>query len=584
MRRVADKLLKKTDQNPFNDFQGRGLSDKEISAEFYATTTFWGLFNSQHEILVGSRGCGKTFLLKSMRYSMLKKMVDQKAKTLVLDKHYIALYVPMHLEYLTAVRMQTNKEMKDVIFRIFFNGLLISSLIDELEELLKEIEDDVNRVLKEIELSKELGVALFGNDSAMASLAQLRKRVRRMLYSLDVQFFDPQDYPAVFRREIPNSLVVAKSEIEEILGLENITWIVCVDEAEFLDEQMLKCINSVFRSDSEHIAIKMATLPFYHSTLETDLNNISVAEGHDFTYKMVDFKYDDVDYINLTNKVVDHRISSLLGNDMQCKTLEDFVGRIGDDKGIDYYRLEFGEEAAKSESIYEDIISEFSEERRLGAQKYKNIDKTITNKYAPVLYVRKMFKRSKQGNSKVGWYAGADMIRRISGGNPRLFLRIMSILFNKAISAELTPKVQSEAIYSFSKYYCEGTKSIRRYGPLMYRNLKSIGDQLLHKVHYGPLLTNGNGFRFQKRSNVFDGDYNWLKEAIAYGYIFVDESALRLGLTRTTKFILSGPYSVYYWLPMRSDTVTTVHLNDKTDNTYTVNYKQLSFLGDINDY
>ena len=67
MKRIADKLMKKTDQNPFSDFQGRGPTDKEIIDEFYATTTFWGLFNSQHEILVGSRGCGKTFLLKSMR-------------------------------------------------------------------------------------------------------------------------------------------------------------------------------------------------------------------------------------------------------------------------------------------------------------------------------------------------------------------------------------------------------------------------------------------------------------------------------------------------------------------------------------
>ena len=584
MKRIADKLMKKTDQNPFGDFQGRGPTDKEIIDEFYATTTFWGLFNSQHEILVGSRGCGKTFLLKSMRYSMLKKMTDIKAKSLISDKQYIALYVPMHLEYLTAVRKQKDIESKTIIFQILFNGLLISSLLDELEVLLDEVEDNTERVIKELELARELDAALFGGESTISDLRQLRRKNRRMLTSLDFQFFKADDYPVVFRREIPNSLVAAKTEIEDILNLKNLSWIVCVDEAEFLDEQMLRCINSVFRSDSEHIAFKVATLPYYHSTLETVSDSISVAEGHDFTYKIVDFKYDDIDYINITNKIVEHRISSMLGNDIECKTLEDFVGRIDDDKGIDYYKLEFGEAEAKKESIYEEIIASFSEKKRIGAKSYKNTDKTITNKYAPVLYVRKMYEKSRQGNSKPGWYAGADMIRKISGGNPRLFLRIMGILFKKAVSVELTPKVQSEAIYNFSEYYCEGTKSIREYGPMMYKNLKSIGEQLKHKVHDGPILTNGNGFKFRKNSGVFDSDYSWLKEAIAYGYVIVDEDAIRVGMSESTKFVLSGPYSVYYWLPMRSDTITTVTLREEANNTYTVNYRQLSLWGDNDEY
>ena len=86
--------------NPFSDSQARNYSSERILSEFCPVSRYWSLFNDQHEVLIGSRGCGKTILLKMMRYSMLNKLTDERAKKLVSEKKYIAFYVPLHLEYI----------------------------------------------------------------------------------------------------------------------------------------------------------------------------------------------------------------------------------------------------------------------------------------------------------------------------------------------------------------------------------------------------------------------------------------------------------------------------------------------------
>lgn len=75
MDRIADLVKGYTGPNPFSDSQGRNFSDEKVSSEFFPISKFWSLFNNQHEVLLGTRGSGKTFLLKMMRHSMLKKLM-----------------------------------------------------------------------------------------------------------------------------------------------------------------------------------------------------------------------------------------------------------------------------------------------------------------------------------------------------------------------------------------------------------------------------------------------------------------------------------------------------------------------------
>ena len=67
MKRLADCVKGSDQQNPFSDSQARNFSDTKLINEFCPISNYWSLFNDQHEVLLGTRGSGKTYLLKMMR-------------------------------------------------------------------------------------------------------------------------------------------------------------------------------------------------------------------------------------------------------------------------------------------------------------------------------------------------------------------------------------------------------------------------------------------------------------------------------------------------------------------------------------
>lgn len=571
--RFASKIKGTDGQNPFSDSQARNFSDQKVFREFYPISLFWTLFNDQHEVLLGARGSGKTFLLKMMRYSMLKRINDDKAKTLVREKRFIAVYVPMHLEFVLPFNNKKLTEEKMIaLFQIAFNCYLSESLLTELNSMIDEIEEEKEKIQAQIELVRGLEELWFGEKSGINDFDSLTNRIRKVYYAIDWDNALLESVPAVFKRQICSPLVSAQRIIVKSLKLDaEPTWIVCVDEAEFLNDTLQRCINGIFRSDSNRIALKIATLPFYHSTLETLEKEIVVSDGNDFNYTIVDMQYDGADFVGLTNSLCKHRLEERFSNTDICETVEDFVGVEGKDDYIDYYRREVGKEKATQEVIKEEIISAFADKRKNGAKKYSNDRKTIFDKFAPIFYLREMKKLSGMGNHKPGWFAGAKMIRRVSQGNPRLFIQVMSELFEKAKSTELTAKAQHEVIYDFAGNICSSTKALEVNGPRAYKNLDIIATRLSNKVHGEYLVTGGNTFTIKySGENNFCEEIDWIKLAIAYSRVIVDERIKRTGITPDTRYSLSNAYAIKYWIPMRSDNAMSITLDDNIDNEYKV--------------
>ena len=320
--------------------------------------------------------------------------------------------------------------------------------------------------------------------------------------------------------------------------------------------------------------MKVATLPYYHKTLDTLVQGVSVADGNDFTFRVVDLEYDSADFIALTNKLCAHRLKKKFDNKSDCPDLETFLGKIGNDDQIDYYRNEVGEEKAKEEVIEKGIIDNFSSQRRKNASRYTHKRKTIYDKYAPIYFVREMYLLSKTGNHKPGWYAGAKNVRKLSQGNPRLYIQIMNDLFEKAKKSLLTAKAQHEVLINFSNKYCEGTKALEKNGPIIYKELDNISLYLQNKVHSGYLRTTGSSFVLKySEDNSFSEAKEWIERAIAYSRIVVDDETKICGVKEDTKFILANSYAMAYWLPMRSDTPERILISKNESNRYTVRTK-----------
>lgn len=573
MRRFSDNIKNFTGPNPFSDSQARNFSDMKVIGEFYPISQFWTLFNDQHEILMGTRGSGKTFLLKMMRYSMLKKIDSPQAKKLVQEKQFIGLYVPMHLEFVAPFNDPNLSEENQInFFQFGFNCILAEALITELKSILEDIEDKISRAKKMVQIVEYIHGAWFGEeDQNIYDFEALSNKVIEMFYNVDWNNH-LENVPVVFKRQICAPLLMTKMKIKKLLELEQEpTWIVCVDEAEFLNDISQKCINNVFRSDSNRIALKVATLPYYHRTLDTLVTGVSVANGNDFSFRVVDMRYDSADFIALTNRLCENRLKQRYNNDLECLELESFLGTIGNDDLIDYYRELVGADEAKKEVIEQKIIDNFPPTRKENSRSYPNKRKTIYDKYAPIFFVREAYKLSKPGNCKSGWFAGARNIRKLSQGNPRIYIQIMHDLFEKARKTELTTKAQHEVVMGFSKEYCESTQALEKKGPVIHKELNKIAEYLHKKVHNDVIRTTGIAFVLKWQSEAeFEEGKKWLELAVAYSRVIVDEETKIYGIKKETKYMLANSYAIAHWLPIRSDSPEKIELFNNEDNKYVV--------------
>jgi len=584
------EILSKTAGNPFSDIQARNYSDKRVLAEFCPIPQFWTLFNDQHEVVIGARGCGKTILLKMMRYSMLNKLSDPRARKIVEEKNYIAIYVPLHLEFIKKISsLDLNEEKKIAWFRFSFNCALAQSILIELSEVIKDLlPDPLSRVKAEYELVESIRQLWEVGNDPIHQLEKLRQEVSKLFYGTNIITSEENKVPSPFIHSFASALSSINACICSCLNISP-TWLLCIDEAEFVDECYQRCINTAFRSDTDRIAIKMATLPFYHTSKKTIDEDINVLDGQDFKYTFIEMKPDSPEFIKVTDSIVKTRFAR---ENLHVEKLSDFVETIGNDQYLDYYMKEFGAEKAVQKSIQENIfiqLSVKSKEHNAG-KSYEAIRKPVYDKYAPVYYLREMYKREK-GRYVPGWYAGSAMIRRISQGNPRIFIRIMNELYSTASGKPLplSVKAQHRTLERFAKSFCKETQTLEGYGPEAKRSLDSIAQSIHNQTHSEKLALTGLTFMLNGKTDI-SKQIDWMQKAIAFSRLFVDEDSMRTELNMESKFELSNLYAVCYWLPMRSRTPVKIRLPefgtedyDKDIKSEAVSYEQLSFNLDGSD-
>jgi hypothetical protein len=549
-----------TGQNPFKDHQARMFDSQKLLREFCPTSRFWSLFNDQHEVLIGRRGSGKTILLKMMRYSLLSKIKDQRAIKIIEEKKYISIFAPTYLEFLGSFIHQTIPPKEKLLFFQFaFNCLLARSFLYEISAIIDEESDIIKRGVLSNKIAKIISEIWFpkAENRQINTIEDLTTQIIKLYENCNIQL-DKENIPRVFQNTICRPIQAVSQLIYKELNFSyEPTWIICIDEAEFIPKELQRCFNSLFRADSKNIVIKMATLPYRHETTETLIDNIfAESNGNDFSYRKVDMDFNSDDFVNVTNNLVKTRLQNIeleiKNKDNISLSLEGFLGKIGEDDLIDYYKEEMKDDSITRESIEKRILSKLSDQRQKKASETINFRKTHYDKFAPIFFTREMFHLSTNGNTIPGWYAGAKMVRKISDGNPRIFIRIMNLLFEKARKQDLKPKAQHVAVYDFSKQECNATKSLPIYGPDLYYILDSLANKLKEKVHGDVMIFSGNSFQI-KNKNIQDNKnlIESLKLGVAYCRVNVDDGSYFSTINNDTKFTLSNTFSAYYWIPIR---------------------------------
>lgn len=571
--------------NPFLDINGRDFSDEAIQEEFCPTTQFWSLFNSQHEILIGTRGCGKTFLLKTMRRSMLQKIDDPQASEIVSQKKYIAFYIALQMERMANIEnVDRSDEEKIALFRFIFNSCLAISIVSEAIKYCKDLGADNKQ--QALVLNSNLADRLYKvwfngkTNDEIIDLDDLIIQINKLYFNFNFAKDSIDEIPSLFISDLCAPLSAAATILSKFWDADEPTWILAIDEAEFVNELYQKIINSFMRSNPLHIILKIATLPYYWTTLETLNDNIEISSGNDFNYKMLDMDSESNDFKELTNKLCTNRLKRIVWpNSVKASftSLDSFLGTIGNDSRLDYFRNEM--KGISDDEIRKGIFDNLSEARQNGSASKGDLFQTIYKKYAPIYYVREIYKK-KKGRYIPEWFAGSDVVRKITQGNPRMFINLMSQFFSYAIShSNFSLKDQHQVIVKYAHSICEATKAIEKDGEIIYKNLTNISEQLHHKTHEGNLKEVGCSFTL-KKEDILNGETDWIKRAISFSRLSVDESTIKNGITINTKYVICNAFAVEYWLTMRSDYPTNVTLANTSDSDFADDQYQISLFSE----
>ena len=563
-------VLLSSDYNPFSDYKLANQSDELVLSEFSANKQFWSLFNDQHEIVVGTRGCGKSTLLRMMRYSMLRRVNIPRAKDLVGKKDFVCFYIALHLEYITSIQKEgVSEDEKAKRFYFFVSCKLALSILGELKSMLEDAypgndpETILTRDKAEYRLTRKIDEMWGINpDRTVIQLSTLYDKVNKMFH----QEKDMDKVPNVFVSSMGGVLAsISKTICDELNYKSQPTWIVCIDEVEFTDESQQKCINTAVRSDTCRIVYKIATLHYYYKTHITR-NNISVSpDGQDIKFRSVDLSWNDEDFTILTNNIVKSRLERI--GVTQIMELEKFLCIQNLDRPEDYYELT---SKKKRSNIKDEILQHVPNETRVHyiLKTDQERKKPLTDKLAPVYMVREMRRLAKRGHSKVAWFVGASMVRRISQGNPRIFIQLMYQIFETAskkttVSTPVSFEKQFDAVTSYVQDFCDQTVVLKGVGKRAANALENISTYIELKVHREKLGNAGISFQFSLSQEDFEEQMNWIKEAIAFSRLTVDNQSVLSPLTPKTSFMLVNPYAVKYWLPMQRKTSPPYRITKK---------------------
>ena len=104
----------------FEKENARDLTAEQLVSTFVPTDTYYKLLSGRNQIVLGSRGSGKTSIAKMLSHYHLSLFVnyDETAKDIINNKKFIGIYVAMSTEWLGGVnnkKWQTESE-NDFLF------------------------------------------------------------------------------------------------------------------------------------------------------------------------------------------------------------------------------------------------------------------------------------------------------------------------------------------------------------------------------------------------------------------------------------------------------------------------------------
>lgn len=519
----------------------RNLSVEEVVATFVPTRVFWRLLSSKNHIVLGARGSGKTALAKMISHDHLSRLKDPHAQQIIQTRGFIGIYVPTNVEWVGGLK---NKPWKDEaeaeqFFQWRLNLSTCLAFLATLQSCLGTyIPNRGERARTERLLIARISRDWLDHGQHCNSIGELTERLEDLQYSKQQQLtrlrvggqLEPgeQIVGVNFDMELFTPLRRGITLASRALQFpKNCTWILCLDEAEFLDRLHHRILNSYLRSDSKNLVFKITTMPYFHHTLDTN-TGAALNVGHDFEYVYIDQdpifghagqEHEDAPKETFAETIFSKR-AQLSGARYVGMTLPRLLGRsqILDRKEVEW---------SATSPMYKLLEEHASRETR--ARALRMLDSPtqfadqVGRKILPALIVRDAV-RNHRGRADLEIYSGASMVVRCSDANPRRLIRLFNALlgavrWNSRTKRSLDPKAQTRILIAFSETTLDRIQSEPEVGPELFRFVRAIGTYMHDSLHGEPLTTDQIS-SIEVDATINDTHWKLVQRAVALGLLF----------------------------------------------------------------
>lgn len=543
-------------RNLFEIDNARNLSRHELVETFIPTQAFWRLLSAKHNVVLGARGQGKTALAKMISHDHLALMAqtqsEPRAQAVVSAQEFIGIYLPTRLEWVGGLKNKSwlNERQREGLFQWRLNiasciafipiaGSCISTYVDGRANQAKAERDLTNQLSKDWLAEETL---------CFDDLLQLRRHLEDTDYRKQIQLLRERamgnlpdgELPVgiAFDLELFTPLRQGIRQLARILSINpDCTWLLCLDEAEFLEEMDHRIINSHMRAYPDNLFIKLTTMPYCHYTLATNIG-AALVPGQDFAYVNMDSDRvlnarasGDPDTIGTRfGRTLFRRLTE--ASDTQVEAASDrelprITDVLGESELLDPRREDWGADSENMQ-LLERYASPETVERARRLAGTPSFAPSISRKINGALQLRKQVDELK-GNGALTAYSGARMAIRCGDDNPRHMIKIFNALRmlhsrqqTKLIRVRraslISPEDQTRAMRTLSTNTLNQYRSFPIVGPALHAFLRMLGDYMHENLHNRPLTTDQvTSVTIDK--NVSDEDWKLVCVAVGHGLL-----------------------------------------------------------------
>lgn len=587
----------------------RNLSVDQLAATFIQTKLFDRLLSQSHHVLLGARGQGKTALFRMLSFDGLSALarIDEHVRQLVDEKKYIGIYLPTKLEWIQSLTLQTDGEIIPPS-RAFLWKFNLSSCIALLITVASCVRyyccDLRTRTVKELAFCRKVS-EMWRLGCVCETFEAVTDRLKWLSFEWQMEIsrrgmFGSVQGDGSLKEPLKSAFAVfAIPSIEPLIqGIRLITaeldlpsttsWLLCIDEAEWMNAEQQSVVNSFMRVAPENnLFLKIATMPFSHYTLETSNGETPLIPGQDFDYLHMDFggaevsRMDDVE----SRWGKEYAFGEILFERVMAKYFPAVVAKYPSMTDL------FGEcplldrdidQDWSNNSTYMKLLQEYANESLRSRAEAQHVNGEVSDafmdsigrKVRGALLLREDFDNRK-GHKKSTLYSGARMIIKCADGNPRMFIRILKNLITSSIPSDIdklraNSSLQEDVLRNLAENFLNQIKSYQNVGPELYKVVVKLGNYMKLCL-YGRRLSSDvvGSFSISEPDKNDVESIELLKAAVRYGVIKPNDSSK---VNYGGDVIIAGDYHLSYTfcpyfrtLPRKGSTISLRKLTNALD-------------------